>query len=152
MYGMWAYLSTFSRIWAFISKLGSGSGTGSASNKNLNPNPHQSDADPPHWCECGTTVQKVACFRLAPRTPPPYPPILYSSSSRAWLTARRIPSSCEVRGMIPRGAGRRRLRLRTGGRGCSRAAAWSTPTPAQVGQYQAPWGTLASAGLRQSMW
>jgi hypothetical protein len=26
MYGIWAYLSTFSRVWAFIWKLGSGSG------------------------------------------------------------------------------------------------------------------------------
>lgn len=32
-------------------------------------------------------------------TTPARRPILYSSSKRAWLTARRIRSSCEVRGM-----------------------------------------------------
>ncbi len=63
MYGIWAYLSSFSRIWAFLWKLGSGSGSwsasrwkvgsgsGSASNKNQHPDTHQSDADPQHCCE-----------------------------------------------------------------------------------------------------
>ncbi len=75
MYGIWAYLSTFSRVWAVFWKLGSGSKSGSASgwkvgsapgsasNKNQtldphpdphqgdmsNPDPHHSDADPQHW-------------------------------------------------------------------------------------------------------
>jgi hypothetical protein len=62
MYGIWAYFCTFSRVWAFIWKLGSESGT--ASNKNQNPDPHpdpnphqrdksnpdthQTDANPQH--------------------------------------------------------------------------------------------------------
>ncbi len=38
IYGIWACLSTFSMVWAFIWMLGSGSGSASASNKN--PDPH----------------------------------------------------------------------------------------------------------------
>jgi hypothetical protein len=73
-YGIWAYLSTFSRVWAFIWKLGFGAGStlgwkvgsgfASASNKTkdpdphphqikirirIHPGPHQSDADPQQW-------------------------------------------------------------------------------------------------------
>ncbi len=70
-YGIWASLSTFSRVYAFIWKLESGFGSGSeyrwkvgsasASNKNQNPDPdphksdksnpdpHQVDADPQQW-------------------------------------------------------------------------------------------------------
>ncbi len=49
MNGIWAYLSTFSRVWGFIWKLGFGSrstlewkvGSGSASHTSKDPDPHQ---------------------------------------------------------------------------------------------------------------
>ncbi len=69
MYGIWAYLSNFSRVWAFIWNLGSGSGfasgwkNGSASLPNKNPDPHQGDQSNPEQ-----HPDPKHCFSVAPGT------------------------------------------------------------------------------------
>ncbi len=113
MYGIWAYLSTFSRVWALIWKLGSGSGFGSASNKNQNPHPytHQSDADPQQWFPdplsmqktLGTVVKQVLCCCLVTagggwRTTTHSSPVLWPCSSAmapTWRQWKRSYSSVQ---------------------------------------------------------
>ncbi len=105
MYGIWAYLSTFSRVWAFIWKMGSGSRScwkvesGSASKKNQNPDPfldsHQGEKSIPDQMRIHNTARRALLGQIGIITKVrqvkyknlnAYPSLAHSSGGRSWNT------------------------------------------------------------------